>query len=470
MKNFFMYLAATMLLCFEAGNVLAQNAGTAVRKENAAVLVVDGLTDVNGVMLEVFTDWKAFDFLDVEFKDGRFEKTVSFPDTCIDLMVINDDDDDDGAGVTLYPGDTMRLHFAPAAGGGHDVVYEGLRERESRIVTDWAYAYGMFWRYNIRPDMDTAMSSADALRLLAENDAAFRAKHGAGLEPRLAQRGEMYRQYLYMLLVEFSDYDDRYRDSGYVSIVESIDPNDNVTSNIGMLNRWAGYVSHNLGDSEAESTKAFMEQYMDKVTSPLSRKTLASYCASPIVDHPERFTDESAAAYVEMVKNTFPDHPEAAKKCAESYKAYKQSMPGMPMPDAELLTPDGKKVMLSSMYGKVVYIDLWATWCGPCVKEIPFMEKLAERFKDDGEVVLISISTDDSDEPWLRKIEKDKPAWPQYRMSREEYAKFAPQLNIHAIPRFIIVGRDGKIVDANAPRPSDEKVDAALKKAKRAKP
>ncbi|MBQ0005932.1 MAG: TlpA family protein disulfide reductase [Alistipes sp.] len=51
------------------------------------------------------------------------------------------------------------------------------------------------------------------------------------------------------------------------------------------------------------------------------------------------------------------------------------------MPDMEMLSPEGTAVLLSSLFGKVIYIDMWATWCGPCVKETPYMAALAERMK-----------------------------------------------------------------------------------------
>ena len=127
---------------------------------------------------------------------------------------------------------------------------------------------------------------------------------------------------------------------------------------------------------------------------------------------------------------------------------------------------DGKEVKLSDFYGKVLYIDFWATWCGPCVKETPHMEKLAERYKDNDKILFISISTDDNAEAWRKKITNDKPFWPQYRIFGKSGNDFMSATNMRFIPRFMIVLPNGKIFNLDAPRPSNvEAVTAEIEKA-----
>lgn len=130
---------------------------------------------------------------------------------------------------------------------------------------------------------------------------------------------------------------------------------------------------------------------------------------------------------------------------------------GKAAPDVTLNTVDGKQVQLKSLInGKFTYIDVWATWCGPCCKEIPFLEKLVEKFKGNDKVQFISISTDQNADAWKNKLNKDKPQWPQYILNTENMKKFFDDWGISGIPRFIMIDADGNIFSPDATRPSEE--------------
>ncbi len=119
--------------------------------------------------------------------------------------------------------------------------------------------------------------------------------------------------------------------------------------------------------------------------------------------------------------------------------------------------PDGKQVQLKDICkGKFTYIDVWATWCGPCKKEIPFMEKLVERFKGNDKVQFVSISVDENVEAWKKMIAADKPQWAQYNINGEANKQFSADWGITGIPRFIMIDKNGNIFAADATRPSNE--------------
>ena len=139
-------------------------------------------------------------------------------------------------------------------------------------------------------------------------------------------------------------------------------------------------------------------------------------------------------------------------------KSKKQTAAGTPAPDITLDTPDGQHVQLKDIAkGKFTYIDVWATWCGPCKREIPHMAKLVEHFKGNDKVLLISISVDENVEAWKKMIADDKPDWPQYNIFGKTNAQFSKDWGITGIPRFIMIDEDGNIFAADASRPSDEK-------------
>lgn len=133
--------------------------------------------------------------------------------------------------------------------------------------------------------------------------------------------------------------------------------------------------------------------------------------------------------------------------------------PGRDAFDLQLFTPEGKQVMLSQLKGRYLYIDFWATWCGPCCYESPFFEELSKKFDPD-EILFIPISTDEKREAWLKYLK-------EHPKTLSQYNSFDPALkekwNIRGIPRFVLIDKNFKIVNANAPRPSDSKTENYLK-------
>lgn len=129
-------------------------------------------------------------------------------------------------------------------------------------------------------------------------------------------------------------------------------------------------------------------------------------------------------------------------------------MPGKEAIDFELYTQNGEKIKLSQLKGKYLYLDFWATWCGPCVYESPFFEKLAKEFKDEN-IEFLSISTDSEKEAWLKYLDSHPKSLPQY-ISQD--LVLTEKWNIRGIPRFVLIDKNFKIINANAPRPSSPEI------------
>ncbi len=135
---------------------------------------------------------------------------------------------------------------------------------------------------------------------------------------------------------------------------------------------------------------------------------------------------------------------------------------GAPSPLFNLADTSGKFHQLASMKGKVIYIDLWASWCGPCKEETPHLKKIYEQLKNNDKVQIISIASFDAKNRPRRYdiIKKDTMNWLQLEDTDDSFAK-SYQANF--IPRFIIIDKQGKIVDSDAVRPSEpEKLMAIL--------
>ena len=137
----------------------------------------------------------------------------------------------------------------------------------------------------------------------------------------------------------------------------------------------------------------------------------------------------------------------------EVYTTFMKLRPGAPAIDCEWSDVQGKTSRLSDLFGKVLYIDVWATWCGPCCAEIPYLEKLAEHYKNDARLDIVSVSVDADRGAWEDKLAKDKPRWKQFLQGN-----FTSLYNINGIPRFILLDKTGKIITVDAPRPSDPEI------------
>ena len=144
------------------------------------------------------------------------------------------------------------------------------------------------------------------------------------------------------------------------------------------------------------------------------------------------------------------------ERMKSAYEQAQKTMPGKLCVDFAMLDINDKVVHLSDLRGRAVFIDVWATWCGPCCMEIPFVEKLVEHYKDDSRIEFVSISFDSNRNAWVKKLDEDKPAWKQFICSREQQKALKDLFGIIGIPRFLFIDKDGKIIRGNAPRPSSE--------------
>jgi len=123
----------------------------------------------------------------------------------------------------------------------------------------------------------------------------------------------------------------------------------------------------------------------------------------------------------------------------------------------------GGTTSLSDLRGKYLYIDVWATWCGPCIREIPASKKM-EKLYHDKNIEFVYISIDVRDRPvynydkWKEMIEEKSLGGVQLFADNAWDSKFTKAFVINSIPRYLLIGPDGNIISGDAPRPSDQKL------------
>ncbi len=119
--------------------------------------------------------------------------------------------------------------------------------------------------------------------------------------------------------------------------------------------------------------------------------------------------------------------------------------PGNMAPEITLPDRDGKPVSLSSMRGKVVLIDFWASWCGPCRRDNPEVVRMYNRFKDKG-FDIFGVSLDRDAASWLAAIEKDGLTWTHVSDLKYWQSAGAEAYGVKAIPHTVLIDREGKII------------------------
>lgn len=119
--------------------------------------------------------------------------------------------------------------------------------------------------------------------------------------------------------------------------------------------------------------------------------------------------------------------------------------PSSMSPEITLKNPEGKTISLSSMRGKVVLVDFWASWCAPCRRENPHLVEIYKKYRGK-DFEILGVSLDENAVSWKNAIEKDGLTWPQVSDLKRWESQVVKDFFIEAIPYSLLIGRDGKII------------------------
>lgn len=149
--------------------------------------------------------------------------------------------------------------------------------------------------------------------------------------------------------------------------------------------------------------------------------------------------DAAKSRFEQFVKMKPADDPNAQR--AARYISRPELARARMAPPFAVTTVDGQRISMDDLQGKVVLLDFWATWCGPCREALPHMQKVAKKFQGQP-LVILSVSLDKDEKAWKDFIAKNEMTWPQYRDGYFE-GPIAKKFSVNAIPHTFTIDTDG---------------------------
>lgn len=204
---------------------------------------------------------------------------------------------------------------------------------------------------------------------------------------------------------------------------------------------------------------SYFDMIQKKITNQKAINSISTDYMEFYLKNPDNKIDSHFTRYSKLCNDK-----SAISRLRKIYQNIVLTKQGAAESDFTMYDINGKSFKLSDFKGKAVYVDVWSTWCMPCKHEIPYLSKLAEKYKNDNRIEIISISIDEDKQAWKDMITKDNPQWKQFIVDKDWKSDLCKDYVIQAIPRFIFIDKNGVIISANALRPSSTDIESYINK------
>ncbi len=251
---------------------------------------------------------------------------------------------------------------------------------------------------------------------------------------------------------------------GYVSIKGGAKDNEflKATDALGMemqkeAKRLGEAFNSAMEDNNKLKQESIKEQFIDyqKNSTVRVKSLIRDMKTSPAVFYALRLLDrevqEKEFPFLDSLAQQFkkmPEKPNYATFFIQEIEQKQALAIGRVAPEIELETPAGKIIKLSSLRGKYVLIDFWASWCGPCRQENPNVVKIYDKYKHKNFEIL-GVSLDDNKAKWVNAIDKDNLKWMHVSDLRSWNSSVVPLYQLQAIPATVLLDPNGVIIAKN---------------------
>ena len=196
-----------------------------------------------------------------------------------------------------------------------------------------------------------------------------------------------------------------------------------------------------------EELKAESEKSIRRFFDSLNDSYAVTYMIGDFIAREYPFADVERyyANLTPRMKGSYP-----GKLLEEKISALRDISIGGTAPEIDLPGPDGNNVKLSSLKGKYVLLDFWASWCGPCLREVPNVKAIYDDYRDKGfEVYGVSVDDGKQRDAWLAKIEEYGMDWVHVSDLKGWESPVVRRYNVTGIPKMFLLDRDGRIIAAD---------------------
>lgn len=199
------------------------------------------------------------------------------------------------------------------------------------------------------------------------------------------------------------------------------------------------------------------KEWADRLKADVVSQMFDSFSVSDQHELYDLYLKESANA-ADSLKNKVKTHYGAM------IQKYGHLFSGKPAPNLTFTDTNGKQLSLASFRGQTLLVDIWGTWCAPCIAEMPHLAALQKEYAGRKDVRIMSIACDKKAEKWKGYLAKHPTTWNQYLVTEQGNKVLDDVYFCEGIPRFIIIDKQGNLVCADAMRPSDEGFNEYFKK------
>lgn len=219
------------------------------------------------------------------------------------------------------------------------------------------------------------------------------------------------------------------------------------------LIRLANAKMENVADLEDQKA-GYLQASMDVIEEQLDEPQIIEHQKyARLRDHLDLFgIDGSEKYYNKFLVNC--ENEQYKKKLVALYKKWEHLKKGKPAPEFSYPDVNGQSYALNDFAGKYVYIDVWATWCQPCLRERPSFEALIKKYANNDQVAFLGVSIDANKQAWKEMVIRDDLLGTQIIADKAWDSNICEDYNIKGIPRYILIDPQGKLLAADAYRPS----------------
>ena len=244
-------------------------------------------------------------------------------------------------------------------------------------------------------------------------------------------------------------------DQAYYDRVASYVVEDSYLTGIDEYRAFVAEAMHLLDPEGRELTEIYpktvaqMKYTAKTMSDPYVKEIIMHHIAAAYVDN---FGVEDIAE-MENLYNTYVKDTSLVSQYRKKQERWDFSRPGRRSPDFRAVDLSGKEYTLKDFRGKYVYIDMWATWCAPCRREMPYLKALEEQFAD-AQIVFLGLSVDKDKAAWEKMVGEGNMTGVQLYLGAQ--SSFMDAYRVEGIPRFILLDKEGVIISNDMSRPSED--------------